>query len=448
MCAEPLKTVGFVTFGCKLNHAETQIMREAFEARGFVCADSPHNADIVIVNTCTVTGATDHQCRQALRHALRRKERDPSARIIATGCYAQTNPEGLLKMVPGLDLVAGNREKEMLADLALELRESHGREPVVRVGGIQKARSLDPPRVARFSGMTRAYLRVQDGCDNRCAYCIIPQARGPSRSLRPESALEQARAFANAGHLEVVITGIHAGRYGRDLKPATSLAALLADLHTVPGIERIRISSLEPGEFTPELLDALRTLPRICPHFHISLQSGDAGVLSAMRRRYSPQNFSDAVRAIRSIMPDAAIGADVITGFPGESDEAHENTCRFLEETAPAYLHVFRYSPRPGTPAADMADQVPETVKKQRSAGLHAIRSRFSLEFRKQFEGRTMAVLFEHRRAQGLLTGLTGNYLRVAAQGPDSLMGCITPVKITRIAGAGLHGEIANRNNP
>jgi len=446
MCETHKKTVAFNTFGCKLNQAETEMMREAFEARGFTVIKFNSAADVYVVNTCTVTGKTDHQCRQALRHALLQKQHNPSTKVIATGCYAQTNPRGLLTMVDGIDLVAGNIEKNKLADLALELFHEPAAPDAARicVSDIKLARTLEPPRISQFTGLTRAFLRVQDGCNNRCAYCIIPHARGPSRSMSPDMALDQARAFAESGHRELVITGIHVGRYGIDLTPKTSLAALLRSLHRIPGVESIRLSSIEPGEVSEELLDTLGALPGMCPHFHISLQSGDADILRAMRRNYSPGDFAAVARAIRSRMPDACIGADIITGFPGETDQAFENTCGFIKDMELAYLHIFRYSQRPGTPAADMPGQVQEEIKKERSAALHAIRGQLNETYRKRFVGRTMDVLFEHRRLgrDALLTGLTGNYLRVSAKGPDSLMGCITPVRLTALTKAGVTGEI------
>jgi threonylcarbamoyladenosine tRNA methylthiotransferase MtaB len=440
MASGGTKTVSFHTLGCKMNQAETEALRAAFAARGYAEAPFGERADVCVVNSCTVTGKTEHQCRQMLHRAIGCGNGSPV--VVATGCYAQVDPDGLRELVPNVNLIIGNTEKMRLVDIV----EGYiaGRETgQTHVDDIMGAGEMRPPLIERFTGLTRAFLRVQDGCNNRCAYCIIPYARGPSRSMPIEQALEQARIFAKNGHREIVVTGIHVGRYGRDFNPRSSLAALLRALHDVPGIERIRLSSMDPGEFSLELFEAL-SLPKICPHFHISLQSGDSVILKHMRRAYSPEQFANVVETLRGMLPDVCIGADVIVGFPGEDDVAFRRTHDFVERLALSYLHVFRYSRRPGTTAADMPNQVQEEIKKQRSVQLRALRNRLIDDFRRGFEGRETDVLFEHRRLtpERLLTGITGNYIRVFASGPDTLMGRIARVQLGGPAPGGMQGNI------
>ena len=439
------KTVAFATLGCKMNQADTQAMRAGFEGLGFSVVAFGDEADVYVVNTCTVTGAADHQCRQLLRRALRMKELRPGTVVVAAGCYAQTDAEGLLKLAPGIDVIAGTVEKEGIAAIVSgrESGAASGRTDVL-VGDVHGAKEFRPAPALDFRGRTRAYLRVQDGCDNRCSYCIVPFARGPGRSLRRDEALRQARNLAGAGYKEIVVTGIHAGSYGHDLNPRASLAGLLRGLHETPGLERIRVSSLDPNEFTDELFDALAALPRICPHFHISLQSGDERILRLMRRSYSPGRFAAVADRLRAIMPDVCIGADVITGFPTEDEDSFRRTYEFIEGVRLSYLHIFRYSPRPGTAAVEMAGQVPEEVKKARGAALHGLRAELVKEFRQRFIGRTMDVLFETPKSDspGMLSGLTGNYLRVIASGPETYRGSISSVKVTGISSGGLEAEI------
>ena len=442
---EQRKTVALTTLGCKMNQAETEALREAFAERGWRVVPFRSDADVYIVNTCTVTGKTDHQCRQVMRTATRRRQENPNALVVATGCYAQTNPDGIRDMVEGVALIAGNNEKSSIPELVEQKLAAGAGDTDVHVTDIATTRTMQAPLIQKFTGLTRAFLRVQDGCSHRCAYCIIPTARGPARSLPMDRALEQARTFTQNGHREIVVTGIHVGRYGRDLSPKTSLAQLLRALHHTPGLDRIRLSSIEPGEFTPELFEALEETPNVCPHFHISLQSGDDRILKLMRRTYRSGLFADVVAELRRIMPDVCVGADVIVGFPSEDEESFRRTCDFVQEVELSYLHIFRYSVRPGTEAADMPDHVQEEIKKNRSVELREIRTRLNEKFRKRFAGRTMDTLFEHRRtAKGQLTGLTANYLRVTLDGPDQSMGRILPVHITELTRAGVTGQIQN----
>lgn len=435
--------VALATLGCKLNQADTEAIREAFERAGWEVSPFGDEADVYVVNTCTVTAGTDHQSRQLLRRALKRKALRPGVRVVATGCYAQTDSAGLAASAPGIDLLVGNLDKERIPEL-LDRLSSAPRLLVRDVAGEKTFRQLP---IGKFACRTRAFLRVQEGCDRRCAYCIVPLARGRERSAPLEDALTQARRFADNGHLEIVVTGIHIGRYGNGLENETTLAKLLLRLSEIEGLRRIRLSSIDPKEFSDALFDALDAIrEKLCPHFHISLQSGDDTILRAMRRDYTAAEFSSRVARLRGLFPDVCIGADVIAGFPGESDMHFEKTYRLIEELELSYMHVFRFSPRPGTAAAEMPDHVPEDVKKERSARLLALRRRLNEAFRSRFIGRELEVLFETRRdkAAGRLTGLTRNYIRVLADGPDELMGSLATALPDSLTHAGLSAKIVN----
>ena len=423
-----------VTLGCKLNQVDSEAIIESFMRAGYEIVPFTEPADVYVVNSCTVTGKTDHQTRQLLRRAIRRKESSPGTIVVATGCYAQTAPRGLVEMVDGLDLVVGNLDKERIPELIADIATA----PEIIVRDVFSERDFRTVPIDNFSKLTRAFLRVQGGCNHRCAYCIVPFGRGYERSAPLQTAIQQARRFAENGYREVVITGIHIGRYGKGLDPESSLAELIKEIHRIDGIKRIRLSSIDPKEFSGDLFDALNTIrDKLCPHFHISLQSGDDSILKSMRRDYTIEEYSAVVEKLRSLFPDVCIGNDLIVGFPGETDENFQATLEFLRKSRPAYFHVFRYSPRTGTAAADFPDQVHEDVKRARSMKLHELRTELSVEFRTGFLNRELEVMLESRRCKktGMLTGLSGNYIRIDAQGPDEWMDRIVkavPVSLTR----------------
>jgi len=436
------KKVAFYTLGCKLNQVDTEAVREAFARAGYAAVGFGEEADVYVVNTCTVTHKTEHQARQMLRRALRNREERPGVRVVAAGCYPQVNAGQLAEYLPDLDLIVGNAEKERIPELLDGLDAGPG--AVSRIADISAQKLFRPRPIEKFSNYTRAFLRIQDGCNRRCAYCIVPFARGPSRSAPPETVIGQAETFARNGYREIVLVGIHIGRYGLDLDPPASLAEMIVKLYSIDGIERIRLSSIDPVEFTPGLFNAFReTAGKLCPHFHISLQSGDAGVLRRMKRAYSPDRFAEVAGTIREIFPGAAIGADVIVGFPGETEEAFGATRELVKRLELAYLHVFRYSKRPGTAAADMPDQVDEEVKKERAREMRAVRKALMENFRERFVGGELEVLLENRRTGRAkrLTGLSRNYIRVSGDGPDGLMGRIVTAKIAGRTAGGLEAE-------
>ncbi|MFH1538163.1 MAG: tRNA (N(6)-L-threonylcarbamoyladenosine(37)-C(2))-methylthiotransferase MtaB, partial [bacterium] len=339
------KKLAIATLGCKLNRCDSSAIRESFEAEGYEVVPFGDHADVYVVNTCTVTGETDHQCRQLIRRAVKKKT-SRGARVVVTGCYAQVAPEEVGRRVWGVDLIAGNIEKARIVEL---LGECHGCGTVRRVSDVFEQRRISSMPIHRFGDYTRAFLRIQDGCDRRCSYCIIPFGRGRSRSETPADALEQARRFAGEGYREIVLAGVHIGAYGRDLEPKPSLAELLRGLREIDGIRRIRLSSLDPTEFTPELLDAVTSLSGICRHLHIALQSGDDEILRRMRRPYRAADFEKLVATLHDRSPGMAVATDVIVGFPGEDVSSFERTFDFLRALPIASMHVFRFSPRPNS---------------------------------------------------------------------------------------------------
>lgn len=436
------KKLAIATLGCKLNHYDSSAIRESFEAEGYEVVPFGEQADVYVVNTCTVTGKTDHQCRRLIRQAVKRKALG-DARVVVTGCYAQVSPDEVQRLVWGVDLVAGNNEKGRIVEL---LGECNGGGTERRVSDVFAERRIRSLPIRRFGDYTRAFLRIQEGCNRRCAYCIIPYGRGRSRSEPPANVLEQARRFAGEGYREIVLAGVHIGAYGKDLDEKTSLAALLRDLHEIDGIRRIRLSSLDPTEFTPELVDTITSLPGICRHLHIALQSGDDEILRRMRRPYTAAEFEKLVAAILDRSTETAVATDIMVGFPGEDDRSFERTHRFLRSLPLASMHVFRFSPRPGTPAAGMEPQVKEEVKRERSRRMIRLRDEKSIEFRRGFIGKKLEVLVENRRWKNtrLLTGLSDNYIRAFFSGSDDLFGELVAFEPAIIAKDGLKGKVCS----
>jgi threonylcarbamoyladenosine tRNA methylthiotransferase MtaB len=429
--------VAVATLGCKVNQCESAGLTEALAAGGMTPVTFAGQADIYIVNTCTVTGRTDYQSRQLIRRAIRQ---NPAATVLVTGCYAQRAPEEIAR-IPGVRIVAGNAEKEAIPVILSTLGTA---QPRLMVGNIAEQTAISPLGATRFPGHTRAFLKIQDGCNGACSYCIVPSTRGPSRSLPPEAVRERIAMITRAGYREVVLTGIHLGAYGRDLRPAATLAALLRDI-AAPPVERLRLSSIEPREITDELIALIAAGGVLCRHLHIPLQSGDDGILAAMNRDYDGAFFRDLVARIVRDIPGLAVGIDVLTGFPGETEAAFANTLRLLEEMPIAYLHVFPFSRRPGTPAAGMTGQVPEAVKKARAAQLRSLGAQKRQAFADAFIGRPLAVLIETRRdkATGFCLGLSDNYLSVAVRG-GGVANRIVPVRPHSFADGRLLAEVTH----
>jgi threonylcarbamoyladenosine tRNA methylthiotransferase MtaB len=422
-------TVAFSTLGCRLNQVDTHQMQTLLEARGFRTVAVEAQPDVVVVNTCTVTARAELSDRQAIRRAGRLS---PRARIVVAGCWAQTSPSAVAAL-GGVDLVVGNGDKPRLPELLGDLLGTPRRPPRIEVGDVATAR-LEPvaPR-PHLNGRARAFLKVQDGCRHRCAFCIVPLARGASRSLPPEVVEEQVRRLAEAGHPEIVLTGVDLGGYGADLRPRASLAALLGRLAPAPGLRWLRLSSLLPSYLTDELLEILTTSPVIAPHAHVPLQSGSDRVLRLMRRPYTIATYRRVVERLAATVPRLGLGADVIVGFPGETDADFAATLGLIEALPFSYLHVFPYSERPGTAAASRAGRVDTGTIAARARRLREAGAAAGARFRASLVGRTedVLVLETRDRASGDLTGLTGNYVEVTFAGPDRLARGIARVRVT-----------------
>jgi threonylcarbamoyladenosine tRNA methylthiotransferase MtaB len=422
-------TVALMTVGCKLNQYESEGIAEAFEEGGFEVVPFSERADVYVVNTCTVTGRSDYRSRQMLRRASRR---NPSALVVATGCYAQREP-GALSSMPEVRLVVGNAEKHAIPGLIAEHLTSGGRPPSdvdVFVSPL-RGRSFEAFDIRRFRGHTRAFLKIQDGCDRRCSYCAVPDARGPARSRPFRDVVDQAARLTANGYREIVLTGVHIGSYGAD-GGGPGLPELLSALEEVPGLARLRLGSVEPNELSPGLAAAILRSDKICRHLHVPLESGSDATLARMGRAYTRSDYAEAVGRITGRDPRAGLGADVMVGFPGETEEHFEETVALIEELPFTYLHVFSFSPRPGTPAAEMGGAVPGVVKKRRSLALRELGHAKSLAFRRTLVGERLEILVEERRGRrgGRLTGLSSNYVRVEIEGDDRLANRLVEVVV------------------
>jgi threonylcarbamoyladenosine tRNA methylthiotransferase MtaB len=427
-------TVAFTTLGCRLNQADTQALQTLLETRGFRTVPLEARPDVVVVNTCTVTARAELSDKRAIRRAAR-----AGGRVVVTGCWAQTSPADVAAL-GGVDLVVGNADKARLPDLLADLTRAGA--PRVEVSDIAGAR-LEPV-APRTGGRARAFLKVQDGCQHRCAFCVVPLARGRSRSLDPARVEEHVRALVAAGHPEVVLTGVDLGHYGADLLPRTGLAVLLARLVTIEGLRWLRLSSMLPAYFTDDVLEIVTASPAIAPHLHVPLQSGSDRVLRAMRRPYTAAMYRGLVERLADAIPRLGLGADVIAGFPGETEDDFAETSALVEALPFSYLHVFPYSARRGTEAAGRPGRVPAGTAAARAGRLRAIAAVKNRRFRESMLGRVedVLVLEERDRATGDLVGLTGNYMEVTFRGPDALRRGIARVRVTAVETAATRGRL------
>ena len=429
------RRVNFHTLGCKLNFSESSTLAREFEAGGFIRVGVSEAADISVINSCSVTEHADTKCRNLIRKIHRR---NPAAIIVVTGCYAQLKPQEIAS-IEGVDLVLSNNDK---GELFRRVAALAGKGPA-------QFTSCDAEELTNFfaafsSGdRTRAFLKVQDGCDYKCAYCTIHYARGASRNMPIADLVKEAEQIAAAGQREIVITGINTGDFGRTT--GERFIDLLRALNELEGIERYRISSIEPNLLTDEIIAFCASSPKFQHHFHIPLQSGSDSVLARMRRRYTTEKFAERIEAVRRLMPDAFIGIDVIVGFPGETESDFRTTYEFLERLAPAYLHIFPFSERPGTPAVDFPDKVQPSVATRRVEELEELCRRLHGEFCARAEGTTDEVLFESTMRGGMMFGYTGNYRRVKAPYDRSRINTICRVRLGRMDDANdLEGEIVD----
>ncbi len=418
------KRVSFHTLGCKLNFSETSTLARQFESGGYERVSDERDADICVINSCSVTEHADKKCRNLVRRIHRR---NPQAIIAVTGCYAQLKPEEIAA-IDGVDIVLGNNYKGELYKVTSEMLAKADK-PFVSSCSAEELTSF----FAAFSSgdRTRAFLKVQDGCDYKCAYCTIHYARGSSRNMPIADLVVEANRIAQLGQKEIVITGVNTGDFGRTT--GESFIDLLRALDGVEGIERYRISSIEPNLLTDEIIGFCAASHKFQPHFHIPLQSGCDKILASMRRRYTTERYAARIEAVRRAMPEAFIGVDVIVGFPGETDSDFEATYDFISGINPSYLHIFPFSERPGTPAVDFTGKVPPQVATLRVKRLEELCGRLHREFCERFVGRRLEVLFEGACRGGMMSGFTGNYIKVKAPLNRSLINRIVPVTLDRI---------------
>ncbi|HSB06321.1 MAG TPA: tRNA (N(6)-L-threonylcarbamoyladenosine(37)-C(2))-methylthiotransferase MtaB [Thermodesulfobacteriota bacterium] len=437
-----MKTVTISTLGCKVNQFESEALIESLEEEGYRNVPFGEKADITIINTCTVTHRADFQSRQMVRRARRS---NAHTLLIVTGCYVQVDPAGLSK-IEGVDYLLGNREKNHIAHL-LPLME-RGELPKIQVKDIQQEALFSETPLHSFRQHTRAFLKIQDGCDGSCSYCIVPHARGVSRSLAPGKVLENLRELKQRGYKEVVLTGIHLGAYGLDLSPSLSLEKLLGEVERNETSSRIRLSSIEPRDFSPGLVDFLSRSSKICPHLHIPIQSGDDEILERMNRNYDRLFLADLILKLHERIPNLSIGADLIVGFPGEADERFLRTFELIASLPFAYLHVFPFSRRKGTPAAQFPDGVGEEEIKNRAGRLRALGREKRQAFYRRFLHQELNVLIEGRRRKETdWRGLSRNYIPVFLRDENGKrnrdwVNQELPVRVTELTEKGVIGKV------
>lgn len=414
------KRVSFHTLGCKLNFSESSTIAREFERGGYTRVEPSEPTDVAVINSCSVTEHADKKCRNIIRKIHRR---NPNAIIAVTGCYAQLKPNDIAA-IDGVDIVLSNNDKGDLYKRVVEL-QNRGQAEVYSCSADQITRFF----AAYSSGdRTRSFLKVQDGCDYKCAYCTIHYARGSSRNMPIADIVEEAREIAKAGQKEIVITGVNTGDFGRTT--GEKFIDLLRALDSVEGIERYRISSIEPNLITDEIIEFCAASPKFMPHFHIPLQSGSTKLLGMMRRRYTAERYRERIAKIRSLMPDSFLGVDVIVGFPGEGEEEFMESYRLLEEVGASFLHIFPFSERPGTPAVDMPNKVQSSIATQRVERLEELSARLHRSFGERFLGTEREVLFESTDRKGMMYGYTDNYLRVCAPYNTQIINTICRTKL------------------
>lgn len=430
--------VAITTLGCKINQYDSAVIQSRLEHEHSMVAFEG-TAECYIINTCTVTDRADWEARQLVRRA---KRRNPQAKILVTGCYAQVNPDDVAR-VPGVDYVVGlNR----LDDLVRFIAAARPNAPQIAVSDVKRERGIPVIGTRALPGHTRAFLKIQEGCNYSCTYCIIPAARGLSRSIAPREVMEQVKQLAGAGYKEIVLTGIHLGGYGQDLQPKIDLTQLVEMIAASGLISRLRLSSLDPRELPDRLLDLVASSQVICPHLHICAQAGDDETLTKMRRNYDTGYYRDLLARVRERLPEAALGSDIIAGFPGETEQQFESSLEYFASLPLTYFHVFPYSPRRGTPAASLADQAPVHVKKTRARRLRDLGVQKKRAFCSSFLGQRLAVLIEDKMdvQTGARRGFTRNYLPVNVHCSSELSNEEVIVKLTGLNNGWLMGAASS----
>ncbi|GIN55830.1 tRNA (N(6)-L-threonylcarbamoyladenosine(37)-C(2))-methylthiotransferase MtaB [Lederbergia ruris] len=425
-----MSSVAFHTLGCKVNHYETEAIWQLFQKQGYERVDFESRSDVYVINTCTVTNTGDKKSRQVIRRAIRK---NPDAVICVTGCYAQTSPAEIMA-IPGVDVVVGTQDRVKMLEYIEQYKQE--RQPINGVGNIMKNRVYEELDVPSFTDRTRASLKIQEGCNNFCTFCIIPWARGLMRSRDPKEVIRQAQQLVDAGYKEIVLTGIHTGGYGEDLKDY-NLAALLRDLESqVKGLKRLRISSIEASQLTDEVIEVLEKSKLVVRHMHIPLQSGSDTVLKRMRRKYTMAFYAERLERLKKALPGLAVTSDVIVGFPGETEEEFMETYQFIKKHKFSELHVFPYSMRTGTPAARMTDQIDEDVKNDRVHRLISLSDQLAKEYASRFENEVLEVIpeepYKEAPKSGLYEGYTDNYMKVVFPATKDMIGKLIRVKITK----------------
>jgi threonylcarbamoyladenosine tRNA methylthiotransferase MtaB len=426
--------IAITTLGCKINQYDSAVIQSRLEGRHAI-VPFEDVADFYIVNACTVTDRADWEARRLVRRA---KRRSPTARVLVTGCYAQVSPDEVAR-VPEVDFVVGLNRMD---DLVRYVEQSRRAEKM-SVGDVKRERGVPVFGARALPGHTRAFLKIQEGCDYSCTYCIIPTARGLSRSVAPETIVNEIARLAERGYQEIVLTGIHLGGYGRDLSPKLDLAALIEMILEKRPIHRLRLSSLDPREVPDRLLRLIASSDALCPHLHICAQAGDDRILKGMRRNYDTSYYRDIVVRARELLPEAALGSDIIVGFPGETEADFERQMEYFASLPLTYFHVFPYSVRSGTPAAAFSDHVPAAVKKDRAKKMRELGARKKKAFARSFVGRRLEVLIESARKDGLLSGYSRNYLPVGVAGPAAI-NSEAEVQIAGFDNGELFGSVLN----
>ena len=428
-----MNKVSFHTLGCKVNQYETEAMEEMFERKGYIVVDESEISDIYIINTCTVTNLSDRKSRQFIRKA---KKLNKDSIVAVVGCYSQVSPEEV-SQIEDVDIIVGTNHRKKIVELCESF--SKDRVQINIVEDIRGNKEFEEINIDDIKSKTRAYIKIQDGCNQYCSYCIIPYARGPIRSRRPDDIIEEVNRIGEKGFREIVLTGIHVASYGRDLKDV-SLEDLILKLSQNKNIERIRLSSLEPNIITEEFMEKLVSAGKVCDHFHLSLQSGSNSVLKRMNRKYSREQYREKVELIRRYMKDAGITTDIIVGFPGETEGEFNDTYEFVKEISFSKIHVFKYSPRKGTPASEYMDQIHGQVKNERSEKLIELGDRLNRDFNERFLNKSLDVLLEEKVGD-YYEGYTSNYIRVKVKSKKNLLGKKEEILIEKVEGESLVGK-------
>lgn len=434
---DSVKKVAFYTLGCKVNHYETEAMEELFEKSGYTIVSEEEVADVYVINTCTVTNIGDRKSRQFIRRA---KKLNKDSIIAVVGCYSQVAPDEI-KKIGNVDVIIGTGDKSEIVKCCEESKATQKKINIVK--NSKELKDFEELKIGDIKSRTRAYMKIQEGCNQYCSYCIIPYARGPIRSRDINNIIAEANRLTNSGFKEIILTGIHVASYGKDIGDI-GLLDVIKDVSEVEGIERIRLSSIEPTLIDEEFMKTVSKIPQFCDHFHLSLQSGSDTILKKMNRKYTTAEYSKIVELIRQYMPNAGITTDIIVGFPGEGEVEFNETLEFVKKIEFSRIHIFKYSPRSGTPASKYSEQVHGSIKNERSKKLISLGEELMKKFNQQFLGSTLKVLFEEESKDNpeYIEGYTTNYVRVRALGDEIRKGKIIPVEMISLDGENMIGEI------